>query len=89
MTNALTSWLDRRRIRAERSRALSPGTRVRVSAVMPFDRAVGMNGRTGTIIKRRRLVNLRRGWVVELDEPFCGGGNRTTVADTALEPIES
>jgi hypothetical protein len=46
-----------------------------------------LNGRTATLIKQRRLPSLRPGWLVELDEPFFGGGNRTTVADTALRRL--
>lgn len=65
---------------------MHPGDRVVVVATMPD--VAGMNGRTGTIVKRKRLLNLRQGWLVELDQPIKGWGPRTTVADVAPQRLD-
>lgn len=84
----LIAWAQREQQgfgeRAERSRKMSPGQRVRLES---HGRYPLLNGRTGTLVRRRRVANLRPGWLVDLDQPF-GGVHRTTVADTAVVPLD-
>lgn len=58
-----------------------PGDRVVI-------RAFFARGLTGTVLRRRRLLNLKRGWVVELDRPPRLWPPRATVAERALYHID-
>lgn len=66
---------------------MHPGDRV-VVVVANMPDVAGMNGLTGTVVKRKRMLNLRQGWLVELDQPIKGWGPRTTVADVALQHLD-
>ena len=82
-------WTKRRAVRVQRAdiaRTLAPGTRVRVITTSFYGTLVGMNNRTGTLVRRKRLLNLRPGWLVELDRP-AGDWKRMTFADSAIEQI--